>query len=210
MRPAAPPACEGQGQDVTKTHTLRTGLGCGAPPRRPDGRLWRPNQRGTCPQPVCLADARGKRQAGSGRARRQRRLWTLPQGGQYGINWAATRACGYCASATLRDEMVASGQTLMAVTAQLPWGRPHPVDQPSHGHDRAAGSRATTAYGSQLAASLAGRAGASFRPSTRVVYEEKAISQAAGFLDDPEGLREVLDVVDQLAEDPRPAGSFQY
>ena len=28
MRPAAPPACEGQGQDVTKTHNVRTGLGC--------------------------------------------------------------------------------------------------------------------------------------------------------------------------------------
>src|SRR5690242_19496965 len=52
MRPAAPPACEGQGQDVTKTHTLRTGLGCGAPPRRPDGRLWRPNQRGTLWVPI--------------------------------------------------------------------------------------------------------------------------------------------------------------
>jgi len=126
MRPAAPPACEGQSQDVTKTHTLRTGLGCGAPPRRPDGRLSRPNQRGTCPQPVCLADARGKRQAGSGRARRQRRLWTLPQGGQYGINWAATRACGYCASATLRDKMVASGQTLMARHCAAPMGPPTP------------------------------------------------------------------------------------
>jgi len=124
MRPAAPPACEGQGQDVTKTHTLRTGLRCGAPPRRPDGRLWRPNQRGTCPQPVCLADARGKRQAGSGRARRQRRLWTLPQGGQYGINRAATRACGYCASATLRDKMVASGQILMAGHCAAPLGPP--------------------------------------------------------------------------------------
>ena len=50
--------------------------------------------------------------------------------------------------------MVASGQTLMAVTAQLPWGRPHPLDRPSHVHDRAAGSRAATAYASQLAASL--------------------------------------------------------
>src|SRR5260370_7769907 len=47
-----------------------------------------------------------------------------------------------------------------------------------------------------------GGAGASFRPSTRVVYEEKAISQAPGFLDDPEGLCEVLDVVDRLAEEP--------
>src|SRR5260370_25559910 len=55
-----------------------------------------------------------------------------------------------------------------------------------------------------------GGAGVSFRPSTRVVYEEKAISQAPGFLDDPEGLREVLDVVDRLAEEPRPAGSFPY
>jgi mRNA interferase RelE/StbE len=36
------------------------------------------------------------------------------------------------------------------------------------------------------------------------------ISQAAGFLDDPEGLWEMLDVVDRLAEDPRPAGSFPY
>jgi hypothetical protein len=34
---------------------------------------------------------------------------------------AAMRACGHCASATLRDKMVASGQTLMALTAQLPW-----------------------------------------------------------------------------------------
>jgi len=49
------------------------------------------------------------------------------------------------------------GRSWWPVTAQLPWGRPHPVDRPSHGHDRAAGSRAATAYGSQLAASLAGR-----------------------------------------------------
>jgi mRNA interferase RelE/StbE len=40
--------------------------------------------------------------------------------------------------------------------------------------------------------------------------EEKAISQAAGFLDDPAGLGEVLDAVDRLAGDPRPAGSFPY
>jgi hypothetical protein len=33
------------------------------------------------------------------------------------------RACGHYASATHRDKMVASGQTLMAVTAQLPWPR---------------------------------------------------------------------------------------
>jgi len=31
------------------------------------------------------------------------------------------RACGHGASAALRDKMVASEQTLMAVTAQLPW-----------------------------------------------------------------------------------------
>jgi hypothetical protein len=67
----------------------------------------------------------------------------------------AMRACGRCASATHRDKMVVSGQTLMAVTAQLPWAA-HPIDRPSHVHDRAAGSRAATAYGSQLAASLAG------------------------------------------------------
>ena len=36
-------------------------------------------------------------------------------------------------------------------------GCPRPLDRPSHVHDRAAGSRAATAYGSQLAASLAGR-----------------------------------------------------
>src|SRR6266702_4446784 len=77
--------------------------------------------------------------------------------GLFQYRTAATRASGYCASATLRDKMVASGQTLMTVTAQLPWGRTHPVDRRSHGHDRAAGSRAATAYGSQLAASLAGR-----------------------------------------------------
>jgi mRNA interferase RelE/StbE len=49
-----------------------------------------------------------------------------------------------------------------------------------------------------------------FGPPLGVVYEEKAISQAAGFLDDPEGLCEVLDAVDRLAEDSRPAGSFPY
>jgi len=66
------------------------------------------------------------------------------------------RVCGHCASAKRREKMVASGQTLIAVTAQLPWAA-HPIDRPSHVHDRAAGSRAATAYGSQLAASLAGR-----------------------------------------------------
>jgi mRNA interferase RelE/StbE len=47
--------------------------------------------------------------------------------------------------------------------------------------------------------------------SLQVVYEEKAIDQAAGFLaDDPEGLRAVLAAIDRLADDPRPAGSFPY
>jgi mRNA interferase RelE/StbE len=47
--------------------------------------------------------------------------------------------------------------------------------------------------------------------SLQVVYEEKAIDQAAGFLaDDPRGLSAVLDAIDQLASDPRPAGSFPY
>ena len=46
--------------------------------------------------------------------------------------------------------------------------------------------------------------------SLRVDYDERAISQAAAFLDDPQGIREVLDAIDQLAGDPRPAGSFPY
>lgn len=67
------------------------------------------------------------------------------------------RACGHYASAALHDKMVASGQTLMAVTAQLPLAAHTLYTGPSHVHDRAAGSRAATAYGSQSAASLAGR-----------------------------------------------------
>ena len=46
--------------------------------------------------------------------------------------------------------------------------------------------------------------------SLRVDYDERAISQAAAFLDDPHGIRAVLDAIDQLADDPRPAGSFPY
>ncbi len=46
--------------------------------------------------------------------------------------------------------------------------------------------------------------------SLRVDYDERAISQATAFLDDPEGIREVLDAIDQLPGDPRPAGSFPY
>ena len=47
--------------------------------------------------------------------------------------------------------------------------------------------------------------------SFQVVFEEKAINQAAGFLaDDPDGLRAVLDALDQLVEDPRPPQSFPF
>ena len=46
--------------------------------------------------------------------------------------------------------------------------------------------------------------------SLRVDYDERAISQAATFLDDPQGMRAVLDAIDRLADDPRPAGSFPY
>lgn len=44
----------------------------------------------------------------------------------------------------------------------------------------------------------------------RVDYDERAINQAAGFLDDPQGMHAVLDAIDRLADDPRPAGSFPY
>jgi mRNA interferase RelE/StbE len=46
--------------------------------------------------------------------------------------------------------------------------------------------------------------------SLRIDYDERAISQAAAFLDDPDGIREVLDAIDRLAGDPRPAESFPY
>jgi mRNA interferase RelE/StbE len=46
--------------------------------------------------------------------------------------------------------------------------------------------------------------------SLRIEYDERAISQAAAFLGDPQGLREVLDAIDRLADDPHPAGSFPY
>ena len=44
----------------------------------------------------------------------------------------------------------------------------------------------------------------------RVDYDERAINQAAGFLDDPQGIGAVLDAIDRLADDPRPAESFPY
>ena len=46
--------------------------------------------------------------------------------------------------------------------------------------------------------------------SLRIDYDERAISQAAAFLDDPHGIRAVLDAIDRLADDPRPAESFPY
>jgi len=46
--------------------------------------------------------------------------------------------------------------------------------------------------------------------SVRIDYDERAISQAAAFLDDPPGICAVLDAIDRLADDPRPAGSFPY
>jgi len=45
----------------------------------------------------------------------------------------------------------------------------------------------------------------------QVTFEEKAINRAAGFLaDDPDGLREVLDAIDRLADDPRSPESFAF
>jgi mRNA interferase RelE/StbE len=44
----------------------------------------------------------------------------------------------------------------------------------------------------------------------RVDYDERAIRQAAGFLDDPQGVQELLDAIDRLADDPRPPGAFPY
>jgi mRNA interferase RelE/StbE len=41
-----------------------------------------------------------------------------------------------------------------------------------------------------------------------VVIEEPVSLSLGRYLDDPQGLREVLDAIDALAGDPRPAGSF--
>ena len=46
--------------------------------------------------------------------------------------------------------------------------------------------------------------------SWRVVYEARAVDQAAACLDDREGLQDVLDVIDRLVVDARPLGSFPY
>jgi mRNA interferase RelE/StbE len=48
------------------------------------------------------------------------------------------------------------------------------------------------------------------RVSLRVDYDERAIDQAAAFPDDPPGIRAILDAIDRLANDRRPAGSFPY
>jgi hypothetical protein len=43
--------------------------------------------------------------------------------------------------------------------------------------------------------------------SRQVIWEAQSIDQAAGFLrDDPDGVREMLDAVARLAEEPRPDG----
>jgi mRNA interferase RelE/StbE len=47
--------------------------------------------------------------------------------------------------------------------------------------------------------------------SRQVIWEAQAIDQADGFLrDDPGGVREMLDAVARLVDDPCPAGSFPY
>lgn len=47
--------------------------------------------------------------------------------------------------------------------------------------------------------------------SRDVTLEERAISQAAGFLqDDPAGLRSAFEAIDRLGEDPYPEGSSPF
>lgn len=44
-----------------------------------------------------------------------------------------------------------------------------------------------------------------------VVWSERALDSAAGFLgDDSQGLRQVLDTVDRLADDAQPKDSVEY
>jgi len=44
-----------------------------------------------------------------------------------------------------------------------------------------------------------------------VIWSERALDQAAGFLkDDPAGLEQLLNSVDLLANEPRPAGTTEY
>ena len=46
--------------------------------------------------------------------------------------------------------------------------------------------------------------------SLRVDYDERAISQAAAFLDDPEGIRAVLDAIDRLARHASPGRAWRW
>jgi mRNA interferase RelE/StbE len=47
--------------------------------------------------------------------------------------------------------------------------------------------------------------------SFSVTWSERATSAGARYLaDDPEGLAQVLDATDFLADEPRPAGAFPY
>lgn len=47
--------------------------------------------------------------------------------------------------------------------------------------------------------------------SFEVSFEERAISQAAAFLaDDPDGVQALLDTIDALADEPRPAASSPF
>lgn len=47
--------------------------------------------------------------------------------------------------------------------------------------------------------------------SYTVTWTERAISAGSGFLaDDPEGLAQVLDATDRLADEPSPPGAFPY
>jgi len=47
--------------------------------------------------------------------------------------------------------------------------------------------------------------------SYTIIWDEPAINAAARFLkDDPEGVRQVMDAVDLLADSPRPPGTAEY
>jgi mRNA interferase RelE/StbE len=47
--------------------------------------------------------------------------------------------------------------------------------------------------------------------SFEITFEKKAISRAAEFLaDDPDGVQALLDIIDALADEPRPSGSFPF
>ncbi|MVZ99500.1 type II toxin-antitoxin system RelE/ParE family toxin [Actinomadura sp. LD22] len=46
--------------------------------------------------------------------------------------------------------------------------------------------------------------------SYAIVWEAKATGMLSRFLDDPKGAAAVLDAVDRLSQDPRPASAFPY